>query len=77
MIERTILRRRLPARERSTNGHHGPGELSVAAFAASIAPRLRALLAKAPRSEALLRAVAAWLDRRGPESDAAEAASPR
>jgi len=59
MIEQTILRGRSPARERP-NGDHGAGELSVAAFAESIGPRLRALVPAARHSETFLRAVAAW-----------------
>jgi hypothetical protein len=59
MIEQTVLRGRLPVRERS-NGGHGPGELSVAVFAASVGPRLRALVPAARQSETFLRAVAAW-----------------
>jgi len=59
MVEQTILRGRVPARER-TNGDHGAGELSVAVFAGSIGPRLRALVPAARQSEILLRAVAAW-----------------
>jgi len=59
MIEQTVLRGRLPVRERS-NGGHGPGELSVAAFAESVGPRLRALVPAARHSETFLRAVAAW-----------------
>jgi hypothetical protein len=59
MIEQTILRGRVPARER-LNGDHGAGEVSVATFAESIGPRLRALAPAARQSEIFLRAVAAW-----------------
>jgi hypothetical protein len=74
MIEQCVLCDRPATRERP-NGDHGPGELSIAAFAESIGPRLRALLPAAPRSELLLRAVAAWSGTRhaghgGPLDDA-------
>jgi hypothetical protein len=63
MVEQTILRGRLPAREASegaSNSGRGAGELSVHEFADSIGRRLRALLPAARSSEAFLRAVAAW-----------------
>jgi hypothetical protein len=59
MIEQTILQGRPPARER-TNGDHGAGEVSLAAFAESIAPRLRKLAPAARESELFLRVLAAW-----------------
>ncbi len=59
MIEQTILRGRLPAREHA-NGDHGAGELSVAAFVESVGPRLRALVPAARASELFRRALAAW-----------------
>jgi hypothetical protein len=69
MIEQTILRGRAPARERG-NGDHGPGELSVAAFAESIGPRLRALVPAARHSEPFRAALTAWLSPRGVEQGA-------
>jgi hypothetical protein len=69
MVERTILRGRPPARERA-NGDHGPGELALAAFAESIGPRLRALVAVASHSEPFRAALTAWLSPRGTEPSA-------
>ncbi len=59
MIEQVVLRARAPGSERP-NGNRGAGELSIAAFAESIGPRLDALLRAARHSEPLQRAVAAW-----------------
>jgi hypothetical protein len=66
MIEQTVLRGRLPPRER-LNGDRGAGELSVAAFAESIGPRLRALAPAARHSQPFQAALAAWLSPRGTE----------
>jgi hypothetical protein len=75
MIEQTILRGRLPARERS-NGDHAAGEVSVAAFAESIGPRLRALAPAARDSEPFRAALAAWLSPRGTASGISDACAP-
>jgi hypothetical protein len=63
MVERAVLRGRSPARERPNGEHceHGAGEISIAAFAESIRPRLRALVPAGRHSENLLRAVAVWV----------------
>jgi len=76
MIEQTILRSRLPARERP-NGDHGGGELALAAFGESIRPRLRALVAAARHSEPLRAALAAWLSPHPAEAGAPDDPSPR
>jgi hypothetical protein len=59
MVEQTIVHGRWPAREPS-DANDTRGEMSVAAFAEAIGPRLRALLPSARHSEPFLRAVAAW-----------------
>ena len=76
MVEQTVLQGRPPARERP-NGDHGAGEVSVAEFAESVAPRLRALVAAAGQSQPFQAALAAWLSPRGTEAGISDACAPR
>jgi hypothetical protein len=73
MVEQTVLRRALPARE-GFKGEGAASEISIAAFANAIGPRLRALAPAARRSETFLRAVAAWAGGRDAATDAPDRA---
>jgi hypothetical protein len=71
MLEQTILRGRSPTRASATGGQNGvpgAGEVTLADFAKTLGPRLRALAPRVRHSEHFARALAAWLGSHEPDA---------